>query len=192
MISKRGIRVIDSDQIVHDLYGPGGKAVEPIQMKFPSAVPPGENFVDRKALSTAIGGTKERIKCLERIVHPLVKEQQVLALRFASQNDEDIVVLDVPLMYETGSDAMCDAVLVVSATSDVQRNRVMQRPGMTTEKFEWIIERQMDEEERVSRADFVIRTDVALQYTEQEENHLIDSLSARKATAYHRIAFDVL
>ena len=192
MISKRGIRVIDSDQIVHDLYGPGGKAVKPIQMEFPSAVPPGGNFVDRKALSAAIGGATERLECLEKIVHPLVKEQKVLQLRIASGNNEDIVVLDVPLMYETGADAMCDAVLVVSATGDVQRKRVMQRPGMTPEKFEWIVQRQMDEQERVSRADFVVRTDVALEATERELNYLIDSLSGREGTAYQKVVFEGL
>lgn len=137
--------------------------MEPIRGAFPLAIR--DHGVDRAALAALLKEAPDALEMLENIVHPLVKQEKIRELVIAARNNERVVVMDVPLMFETQSDQMCDAVMVVTADRHVQRARVMKRPGMTTEKFEMLLGRQMDEEERRRRADYIVRTDTSLEET---------------------------
>ena len=132
MFSARGVPVHDSDAAVHALYGPGGAAAQAIGDAFPGTLTP-EGNVDRPALRAAVLGNSEKLAQLEAIVHPLVRDESRAFL--ARHADAPLVVLDIPLLFETGAEARCDAVLVVTAPPEVQRARVLARPGMTEAAF---------------------------------------------------------
>ena len=153
MFRDEGVPVWDADASVHRLYGPGGAAVGPIAVAFPDAVTDGA--VDRPALSAILRGDPEAMNRLEAIVHPLVAEDRA---RFLAGTDAPLVVLDIPLLFETGAEAWLDATLVVTAPPEVQRARVLARPGMTEAQFDMILSRQMPDAEKRARADHVIQT----------------------------------
>ncbi|WP_176085602.1 dephospho-CoA kinase [Martelella sp. HB161492] len=150
----QGVPVHDADQVVHDLYR--GEAVAPVEQAFPGVTVDG--VIDRARLSAALAGKAENFRTLEAIVHPLVLARRQLFLAAAAAAGADLVVLDVPLLYETGTDQAVDYVAVVTTDPDTQRARVLERPGMTAEKFETILNRQMPDSEKRARADFVIET----------------------------------
>jgi dephospho-CoA kinase len=150
------VPVFDADAAVHALQGPGGRAVTPIALAFPGTV--AEGRVDREALRRAVMGSPEAIRRLEAIVHPLVREAEARFLAAARRRGDRLAVLDVPLLFESGREGRCDAVLVVSAPASVQRARVVGRKGMTAERFAFILSRQMPDAEKRRRADHVIRT----------------------------------
>src|SRR5690606_32197222 len=146
--------VHDSDATVHALYR--GAAVEPIRARFPAAVVDGA--VDREKLAAEVLGKPDALRELEKIVHPLVRAETEAFLRKHREDGTEIVVLDIPLLFETHGEGRVDRIVVVSAPAEVQRERVLARPGMTVEKFEAILKRQVPDAEKRARADFVVDT----------------------------------
>ena len=155
MFRDLGHPVWDADAAVHDLYAPGGAAVAPVAAAFAGTMCDGG--IDRAALRQALAADPAGFQRLEAIVHPLVAAER--ADFIARQADTPIVVLDIPLLYETGAERGMDGVAVVSAPAAVQRARVMARPGMTEENFRLILSRQMPDSEKRKRADWVIPSD---------------------------------
>ncbi len=154
MFAEAGIPVWDADAAVHRLYGRGGSAVPGIARLCPEAVRDGE--VRREALRDWIDRDKSALAKIEALVHPLVAADRA---DFLSRAEGDIVLIDVPLLLETGSETTVDAVVVVSASAESQRERVLRRPGMTEERFEALHAKQLPDEEKRRRADYVIETD---------------------------------
>ncbi|TMV94171.1 dephospho-CoA kinase [Thioclava sp. BHET1] len=154
MFADAGIPVWDADKTVHDLYARGGAAVVPIAEAFPEAIKDGA--VDRAALKLVLAQEKQALSRLESIVHPLTTQSRAAFVQ--AHSDADLIVLDIPLLFETGAQTQCDAVLVVSAPPEVQRARVLARPGMTEAQMELILARQMPDAEKRARATYVIET----------------------------------
>ena len=155
MFARLGVPVYDSDAAVHRLYEKGGAAVAEIEKTFPAAVTDGA--VDRAKLTAIVTADKAAFRRLEEIVHPLVAREQ---MKFLEKNaNAPMVVLDIPLLFETGGHERMDAVVVCSAASHIQRARVLERPGMTEEKLDHILSRQVPDEEKRAKAHFVIVTD---------------------------------
>lgn len=174
MFSACGVPVHDADAAVHVLYGPGGAAAKAIGLAFPGTVKP-DGSVDRAALRAKVLDDPDSMKRLESVVHPLVQaESRAFLNRHA---DAALVVLDIPLLFETGAETRCDAVLVVSAPPDVQRARVLARPGMTKETFAAILAKQMPDEEKRRRADFVIDTSPGFTHARAEVEQIIARLT---------------
>jgi len=178
MFARHGVPVCDSDATVHALYDKGGAAVEAVGAAFPGVVVDGR--VDREKLSREVVGKPEALRKLELIVHPLVGEAQRAALQAAAASGARMVVLDIPLLFETGGRARVDVVVVVSAPGDVQRQRVLARPGMTPEKLEAILLKQMPDADKRSRADFVVDTSLGLAHAEAQVVAIIDVLKHRE------------
>jgi dephospho-CoA kinase len=174
--AEHGIPVFNADICVHRLYE--GDAVAPIEKAFPGVARDGR--IDRKLLSERIAGSKERLHLLERIVHPLVVEEELEFLRQAERRGAAMAVLEIPLLFETGADARVDVAVVVSAPHDVQRARVLARPGMTVDKLEHLLARQLADAERVARADYVVDSGLSLADMRSEIDKLIESLKGRE------------
>ena len=156
MFADLGAVVWNADDAVHAHYAPGGAAVEPIGEAFPGVVVDGA--VDRTRLAEALGRDDTAFRRLEMIVHPLVAAGRLADLETARAAGVKLAVLDIPLLFETGGDRGVDAVVVVTADAQTQRERVLARPGMTVDRFEAILSRQMPDAEKRRRADFVIDT----------------------------------
>lgn len=154
MFADEGVPVFDADAAVHRLYE--GAAVAPVDAAFPGVVVNGR--IDRERLAARVFNDPAALKQLETIVHPLVRAEQDRFRREAEAGGASIAVLDIPLLFETGGDGRSDAVVVVSAPSDVQRARLLERPGMAEEKIEAMLARQLPDAEKRRRADFVIDT----------------------------------
>lgn len=154
--AEAGAMIWNADEAVHRLYAKGGAAVAPIAEAFSGVVMDGA--VDRALLAAALGRDDQAFKTLEAIVHPLVGMDRANALAEAREAGVKLAVLDIPLLFETGGDAYVDAVVVVSAPPHIQRQRVLSREGMSEERFEAILARQMPDAEKCARADFVIDT----------------------------------
>lgn len=179
MFSRRNIPVLDADAVVRDVYSAGGLAVPLVDAAFPNCLSDTDGSVDRAKLAARVVGDPEALDRLNAIVHPLVESERQRWLAVALKSGEQLAVLDVPLLFETGGDAVVDAVAVVSAPAEAQRSRVLARPGMTEAKFEGILSRQMPDAEKRARADFVIDTGVSLEETEAHVGALIDGLRGR-------------
>ena len=154
LFAEEGVPVHDADAVVHRLYE--GEAVDAIEAAFPGTTSAGK--VDRHKLAERVLGDAAALQALEAIVHPLVHDAERRLLAEAQARGEKVVVLDIPLLFETGGDRRVDAVVVVSAPPEVQRARVLERPGMTIEKLEAILAKQMPDAEKRRRADFVVET----------------------------------
>ena len=154
ILGRLGVPVYDADAAVHALYAKGGAAVGPVGAAFPGTVVDGA--IDRAALSRLLVADPAGIARLEAIVHPLARARQRRFLAGAALARRPLVVLDIPLLFETGGDRHCDGVMVVSAPEFLQRQRVLARPGMTAAKFALILARQMPDAEKRRRADAVI------------------------------------
>ena len=154
MFAEEGVPVHDADAAVHRLYD--GEATPQIEAAFPGTTRDGK--VDREALAKLVLGDAAAIKRLEQIVHPLVGATTKRFLAEAERSGATVAVIDVPLLFETGGDARCDAVVVVSAPAEVQRTRAFERPGMTEEKLAAILAKQTPDAEKRARADFVVDT----------------------------------
>lgn len=174
MFAEEGVPVFDSDAAVHALYAAGGAAAAPVEAAFPGVTVDGA--VDREALSRRVVGDEAAIKRLETIVHPLVRQAQAEFLQTNRDAGTKVVVLDIPLLFESGGAKLVDKVAVVSAPADVQRERVLARPGMTAEKFEAILARQTPDAEKRARADFVIDTGGSLEATRAQVRAVLDAL----------------
>ena len=156
MFADLGAVVWNADDAVHRLYAPSGAAVGPVGEAFPGVVVDGA--VDRTRLAEALGKDDTAFRRLEAIVHPLVAQGRAADLDAARAAGTRLAVLDIPLLFETGGDAAVDAVVVVTADAAIQAERVLARPGMTRERFDAILARQMPDAEKRARADFVIDT----------------------------------
>ncbi|MFL6796431.1 MAG: dephospho-CoA kinase [Xanthobacteraceae bacterium] len=154
LFAEEGVPVHDADAAVHRLYE--SEAVPLIEAAFPGSTAGGR--VDRGKLAGLVLGNEDALKQLEAIVHPLVRASEEQFLLQAEARKEEVVVLDIPLLFETGGDARVDAVAVVSAPAELQRQRVLERPAMTEDKLEAILARQMPDAEKRKRADFVVDT----------------------------------
>lgn len=171
---RAGIPVNDADAVVHDLYRK--EAVPPIGAAFPGSVQDGS--VDRAELSRQLAENPAKFKELEEIIHPLVRAREQAFLKAEREKQTPLVVLDIPLLYETGGEARVDAIAVVSCDAETQRRRVLSRPGMTPEKFELILSRQMPDAQKRARADFIIETGAGLDEAEAQVRALIATLQS--------------
>jgi len=154
MFADEGVPVFDADAAVHLLQGPEGALVEKIEAHFPGTTGPGG--VNRGALAERVLGEPEALRRLEALVHPAVARERETFL--AANAAAPVVLLDIPLLFEAGGSEKVDRIAVVSAPAEVQRERVLARPGMTPEKFERILARQLPDSEKRARADFIIET----------------------------------
>ena len=171
--AEAGVPVHDADAVVHRLYE--GEAVDAIEAAFPGTTAGGK--VDRNKLSARVLGDAAALQRLEAIVHPLVQEAERRLLAEAAANGEKIAVLDIPLLFETGGDRRVDAVVVVSAPPDVQRARVLERPGMTIEKLESILSKQMPDAEKRRRADFVVDSSQGFESARVQVRAILDAVA---------------
>jgi dephospho-CoA kinase len=173
LFEAEGVPVADSDAIVHSLYS--GQAALLIEQAFPGTV--AEGTVDRAKLSTHVIGKPDAMKRVEAIIHPLVRQAQDAFLKHATASGANFAVLDIPLLFETHAENRVDKIVVVTAPADVQRTRVLARPGMTVEKFEAILARQTPDAEKRARADFVIDTSLGLEAARYSVRAILTSLS---------------
>ena len=172
MFAVEGVPVFDADATVHDLQKAGGALVPAIETAFPGTT--GVNGVDRKALGAAVFGDRERLALLESIIHPAVAERRKAFL--ASHQGADMILFDIPLLFEKGGQAGVDTVVVVSAPAPVQRERVLARPNMTPDKFEHILALQMSDADKRARADHVIDTGKDINDTRADVHALVKKL----------------
>jgi dephospho-CoA kinase len=176
MFQGLGVPVFDADAAVHQLQGPGGALLPAIGAAFPGTT--GPQGVDRPKLGAAVFGNAEALKRLEAIVHPAVGAMRKAFL--AEHSHEPLIVFDIPLLFEKGGWEQVDAVAVVSASPEAQRERVLARPGMTPEKFEQILALQVPDAEKRARADYVIDTGTSLAETRHAVQRLVHQLTRRE------------
>lgn len=185
MFAAEGIPVYDADAEVHKLYQKGGAAVAPIGDVFPSAIKDGA--VDRALLSKEVIGKPEQLKKLESIVHPLVGGANRAFLENAAKAGAKMVLLDIPLLFETGGRERVDVIVVVSAPFELQRERVLARPDMTEEKFMDIFAKQVPDEKKRAEADFVIETDKGLDHARARVKEVIAALQGREGQVLKKL-----
>ena len=172
---QRGVPLHDADAAVHGLHR--GRAVAPIEAAFPGTVVDG--VVDRARLGAAVLGKPEALRRLEAIIHPLVREEEQAFLARCRREGAGLAIIDVPLLFETGGEGRCDAVLVVTAPAAVQRERVLARPGMSAEKLDAILTRQMPDAEKRRRAHFLVDTSRGLVAAGREVGSILMALAGR-------------
>ena len=172
MFERAGVPVFDADAEVRRLQAPGGALVDAIAKRFPGSVQGGA--VDREALSALVLGKPDELAALEAIVHPAVHQART---RFILDHGGAAALLfDIPLLFETGGEGAFDKVIVVTAPEDMQRERVLSRPGMTAEKLDALLARQLPDADKRARADFVIDTSGPLDETERQVEHILACL----------------
>lgn len=173
-----GLPLFDADLAVHDLMGPGGRAVAAVLDAFPET---GDacTGIDRKKLGARVLGNPPALTRLEAILHPAVREAERRFLQRASRNGDRIVVLDVPLLFETRGERRCDATVVVSAPPALQRARALARPGMTPERLDAILRRQIPDALKRRRADFVVRSGAGRAQALADVTAVLKALSRR-------------
>lgn len=175
MFREAGVPVYDADATVHALYE--GEATALIEKAFPGTTK--NDKVDRAILASTVLGNPEAMKKLEAIVHPLVHEKEQDFLKEAKKAGSNLVILDIPLLFETGGKNRVDVIIVVSASEEEQRRRVLAREGMTEEKFEAILARQVPDAEKRKQADFVIDTGKGMQAANDQVKSIIEALSQK-------------
>jgi len=172
MFAEAGIPTFDADAVVRRLQGPGGRLVPLIEARFPNTTR--EGAVDRDALSAVVLGDRDELAALEAIVHPAVHHERT---RFIVEHgDSPALLFDIPLLFETGGHDAFDKVIVVTASAELQRQRVLDRPGMTAEKFEQILARQVPDEEKRELADFVVDTSGTMDETRAQVMNILTCL----------------
>lgn len=177
LFAAEGVPVHDADGVVHELYR--GEAVQAIETAFPGTVADGE--VIRQKLSENLAKNPANFKRLEEIVHPLVRKHERHFLNEQKQAGKDIVVLDVPLLFETEGEERVDVVVVASCDEDIQRRRVLARPGMTEEKLDLILSRQIPDREKRARADFVVDTGKSIDDARRQVRAILATLRTRSS-----------
>lgn len=182
MFAQAGVPVYDADATIHKLYEPGGAAVGLLEPHFPDAVVGGG--IDRSILSKHVVGVPEAMKKLESIVHPLAGKVQAEFLLDAHEKGADRVVLDIPLLLESGGEHRVDKVVVVSAPYDVQRARVLERDDMTEDKFEAIVAKQMADADKREKADFIIETHRGFDHAEAKVRHILGELDGLRGEKF--------
>ena len=181
--ARRGVPVFNADACVHRLYE--GEAVAAIEAAFPGVTRGGR--VDRKLLAERVAGQPERLGQLEKIVHPMVVKAEIDFLREQESKGAKLAVLEIPLLFETGAEKRVDVTIVLSAPSEVQRERVLARPGMTTDKLEHLRARQLSDAARRTRADYVVDSGTTLADMRIEIDKLIESLQTRESRVMERL-----
>jgi dephospho-CoA kinase len=176
MFAEQGVPVYDADAQVHLLQGVGGAAVAPIEAAFPGVVKNGA--VDRGLLGARVLGDPAAIKRLEMIVHPLLGASRAAFFEKAEADGADMVVLDIPLLFETGGEKRVDAVVVASAPGAMQRERVLARPGWPADRLDAVLAKQMPDAEKRARADFVIDTSKGLEPAREQVRQVIATLKS--------------
>ncbi len=177
--AEAGVPVHDSDAVVHALYE--GEAVPLIESAFPGATSDGK--VDRVKLAAMVVGDAAAMARLESVVHPLVSKAREKFLADARTRGVPVVVLDVPLLFETGGHDGCDAVVVVSAPPEVQRRRAFERPGMTEEKFSALIAKQMPDAEKRRRADFIVDSSQSFDHARAQVRDILAAVAKMRGSA---------
>ena len=173
LFAEAGVPVNDSDAVVHDLYA--GEAAPLVDAAFPGTMK--EGAVDRQELARQLAGSADGFKRLEAIVHPLVRKREAEFIERERQRGSPMVLLDIPLLFETGAESRVDVIVVVSCDPQIQRERVLARPGMTVEKFDMILARQTPDAEKRGRADFIVENSDSLEHLQTQ----VDSLSRKLA-----------
>jgi dephospho-CoA kinase len=176
MFADEGVPVHDADAEVHQLYDKGGDAVGPVEAAFPGVVIDGA--VDRPALSARVVGKPDELKRLESIVFPLMGKARAAFFAKAQAERKDLVLVDVPLLFETNGHEKVDAVVVVTAHAHLQRERVLARPGMTGEKFEAILARQLPDAEKRARAHYIVDTSGGLDAARAQVRGIVAAIRA--------------
>jgi dephospho-CoA kinase len=189
MFRRLGVPVHDADHAVHRLLARGGAGVRPVAEAFPGVVSGGA--VDRRALGDCVFGDAAALRKLEAILHPLVQEEEKKFLAAAQRRRAKAVVLEIPLLFETGADRRCDVTVVVSAPPFLQKARVLRRPGMTEARFNAILARQMSDSEKRARADVVVRTGLSYRHTLRQIARIVrllahDTDAADEKNGLHR------
>ena len=169
MFEAEGIPLFDADAVVHGLQGVAGALVDVIEAQFPGTT--GSSGVDRAALGARVMHDPRALRRLEAIIHPAVADERAAFMK--SHANAPVVILDVPLLFETGGEAGVDRVIVVSAPADIQRARVLARPGMSEKRFDQIMARQMPDADKRARADFIITTDGPIEDTREQARRVI-------------------
>jgi dephospho-CoA kinase len=177
VLRRLGVPVHDADAAVHKLLGPGGRAVREVAELFPKAL--SGNRIDRKILGDLVFGDTPALRRLEGILHPLVRQSSRAFVAAAARRRLPVVVLDIPLLYESHGEKSVDLVIVVSASKQIQRQRVLARRGMTEDKFRAILARQVPDVEKRRRADYVVRTGGHRGETYRQLRSIVDELKRR-------------
>ena len=172
MFADAGLPVFDADAAVRALQGKGGRLVAPIEARFPGTTR--DDVVDREALAAAVLGVPLELAALEAIVHPAVHHERTRFI--VAHGDAPALLFDIPLLFEIGGEAAFDKVIVVSAPAELQRDRVLARPGMTAARLDSILARQLPDADKRARADFVIDTSGMLPRTRAQVNHILACL----------------
>ncbi len=172
MFREAGVPVWDADAAVHQAYGQGGAAVAPIGALIPTAVVDGA--LDREVMRKAIATDPQLLPRIEAIVHPIVAADRG---RFIADAGADIIVLDIPLLFEVGADTLCDAVVVVTAPEQVQRERALARPGMTADRLDAMLAKQMPDAEKRGRADHLIDTSLGLDAAKASVTAILEEIA---------------
>jgi dephospho-CoA kinase len=175
LFADEGVPVYDSDASVHALYAPGGGAVAAVEAAFPGVVVDGA--VDRGKLGARVTGDPQAMARLEAIVHPMVAAGRDRFLEAARAAGAAVAVLDIPLLFETGRDALVDAIVVVSTTPEIQRERVLARPGMTPAKLDAILARQTPDADKRARADFIIDTGLGMEAAREQIRRILRAVT---------------
>lgn len=179
MFARAGVPIFDADHTVHLLYAEGGAGVAAVEAAFPGMTVDGA--IDRVRLGRRVVGDAEAFARLEAIVHPLVRNQENVFRERSAREGRRIALLDMPLFFEIGADARVDAVAVVTTTYEKQRQRVLSRPGMSEQRFEALVARQMPDAEKRARAHFVIDTGGTHDETEQQIAELLRAVAGMAA-----------
>ncbi|HTK35999.1 MAG TPA: dephospho-CoA kinase [Caulobacteraceae bacterium] len=184
LFAEMGVPVYDADAAVHRAYAAGGPAVAPLEAAFPGVTHAGG--IDREKLSARVTGDPAALARLESIVHPLAAQARTAFVEQARGAGASVAVLDIPLLFETGGDALVDAVVVVSAPAEVQRQRALARPGMTTAKLAAILARQIPDAEKRAKADFIVDTGSGLAVARDAVRHILRVVTAPGWTGRRR------
>lgn len=179
MFAEAGVPVWDADQTVHQLYGPGQAGAAAVAQLVPDAV--GASGVDRTELKEAIHSDPGLLKRIEAVIHPLVGQSRATFLKNAKEADHTLAVVDIPLLFEGGGEKHLDGVVVVTAPADVQRHRVLSRPGMTEETFEMILSKQVPDAVKREKADYLIDTSLGMEHARQQVAEIIATVSNSNA-----------
>ena len=173
IFSELGFPIYNADDVVHKLYEPGQKGAEKIKEAFPNSIN-SDGSVNRESLSAEVLGNADKIRALESIIHPLVGEDREIF--FQENADSPAVVLDIPLLFETGGEKFVDIVVVVDAPTDIQEERVLSRPNMTKEKLEKIIAEQIPNDIKKEKADFVVDTSVSIEDAKLQVINILEKI----------------
>lgn len=182
MLRDMGVPTHDADAAVHGLLAPKGKAVFPVSRIFPEAVKKdamGSDYIDRQILGRIVFGDRNKRKALEEILHPMVRAESDAFVEEMKKKAVNIVALDIPLLFETGGEKRVDVTICVTASNETQKERVLARPGMTSEKFDRIVAGQLPDAEKRKRADYVVETDKGFEDMRQQLSRILDKIKAR-------------